>query len=197
MEALAAAGTGAGLLPGASVHPRDSGWRERLRGFAARGARAVKLHPAGQRFYPDDPVAMEIYAECGRLGLPVVFHTGRAGIEPERTFPYTLPRNYEAALAEHPGVRFVLGHAGARDVADAIPLARRYPNAWLDIHGQGVTQLAELLAAVGPERLVFGSDWPFYPLAASLAKVLIVTEGDPRARRAILAENAAGVFPPA
>jgi predicted TIM-barrel fold metal-dependent hydrolase len=137
---------------------------------------------------------MEVYAECGRLGLPVVFHAGRAGIEPEFMHKYTLIRRYIAGIDAFPDVQFVLGHAGARDVADAIPLAQRHPNAWLGIHGQGVSQLHELIERVGPEKLLFGSDWPFYHLAATLAKVLLVTEGEPARRREILRGNAERMF---
>ncbi len=190
MQAIAQAGAEKRLLAGASVHPDDPLAAEKLRDFAARGAHAVKLHPAGQRFFPDSPELHPIYEECGRLGLPVVFHGGRAGIEPSYTHQFTLMRHYEGALRDFPDVQFVLGHAGARDVADAVPLAKRYGNVWLGIHGQGVSQLAELIARVGPDRLLFGSDWPFYHLAATLAKVLLVTEGRPEVRRAILRDNA-------
>jgi hypothetical protein len=177
------------LVPGASVHPRDDDALPKLRAYAARGARAVKLHPVAQRFYPDAPEAMAVYAECGRLGLAVVFHCGRAGIEPEAAHRYPLPRHFDAALAEHPKVQFVLGHSGARDLADALPLAR-HPNAWFDCHGQGASALASLIASVGGERVLFGSDWPFYHLASSLAKVLIVTRDDTPLRHAILRGNA-------
>lgn len=177
------------LVPGASVHPRDPERLAKLRAYAARGARVVKLHPVAQRFYPDAPEAMEIYAECGKLGLVVIFHCGRAGIEPEAAHRYPLPRHFEPVLAGNPGVRFVLGHAGARDAADALGLAR-HPNAWFDCHGQGVTALAELIEAAGAERVLFGSDWPFYHLGSSLAKVLIATEGRPELRHAILRGNA-------
>ncbi len=190
LRAIADAGAGGRLLPGASVHPRDPEAVARLRRYAAQGARAVKLHPAAQRFFPDAPEAMPIYEECARLGLPVVFHGGRAGIEPAYTHQFTLMRHYEGALRRFPELPFVIGHAGARDVADAIPLAQRNPNAWLGIHGQGVTTLHELIERVGADRLLFGSDWPFYHLAATLAKVLIVTEGRPDDRYAILRGNA-------
>jgi predicted TIM-barrel fold metal-dependent hydrolase len=93
-------------------------------------------------------------------------------------------------VAAHPGVRFILGHAGARDVSDAIPFARKHQNVWLGIHGQGVSVLRKLIDRVGADRLLFGSDWPFYHLAATLAKVLIVTEGHPEERRSILNTNA-------
>jgi hypothetical protein len=190
LRAIADAGAGGRLLPGASVHPRDPEAVAKLRRYAAQGARAVKLHPAAQRFFPDAPEAMPIYEECARLGLPVVFHGGRAGIEPAYTHQFTLMRHYEGALRRFPELPFVIGHAGARDVADAIPLAQRNPNAWLGIHGQGVTTLHELIERVGADRLLFGSDWPFYHLAATLAKVLIVTEGRPDDRYAILRGNA-------
>jgi len=190
LEATESAGVRDRLLPGASVHPRDPERVEKLRSYHARGARMVKLHPAGQRFFPDAPEATPIYEECARLGLPVIFHGGRAGIEPGYTYQFTLMRHYEGALARHPEVQFVLGHAGARDFADAVLLARRYPNAWLDVHGQGVTRIHELVERVGGDRLLFGTDWPFYHLAATLAKVLIVTDGRPELRAAILRGNA-------
>jgi predicted TIM-barrel fold metal-dependent hydrolase len=190
MAAIAQHGASDRLLQGASVHPRDSEATAKLRRYAARGARVLKLHPAAQRFFPDAPELMPIYEECGRLGLPVLFHGGRAGIEPSYAHQFTLIRHYEGALRSFPEVQFVLGHAGARDVADAIPLAKRHPNAWLEIHGQGVTKLHELIETVGSHRLLFGTDWPFYHLAATLAKVLLVTEGRPEVRRAILRGNA-------
>lgn len=192
--AVEASGLGERLLPGATVHPRDPNALESPRAQVARGASALKLHPAVQRFYPDTPELEPIYAECGKIGLPVFFHGGRAGIEPEYTHRYTLIRHYEGAVAAHPEVRFVLGHAGARDVADAIPFAQKHRNVWVDIHGQGVSVLRELIDRVGAHRLLFGSDWPFYHLGASLAKVLIVTEGSPEVRSAILHGNAASLL---
>jgi predicted TIM-barrel fold metal-dependent hydrolase len=194
MGAIEEAQAGERLIPGASVYPRDPERIDRLRRYAARGARAVKVHPAVQRFFPDESEAMEIYEECGRLGLPVVFHAGRAGIEPASRHPYTLMRYYEPMLKRFPEVRFVLGHAGARDVADAIPLAERYPNVWLGLHGQGVTTLREIVKRVDNRRLLFGTDWPFYHLAATLAKVLMITEGRPDLRYAILRGNADRLF---
>ena len=189
-SAINASGQAGRLLPGATIHPRDPNRVESLRQQAARGASALKLHPAVQRFYPDSRDLDPVYAECGRLGLPVFFHGGRAGIEPEYTHRFTVIRHYEDAVARHPEVDFILGHGGARDVADAIPLAQAYPNVWLGIHGQGISVLREMIDRVGSGRLLFGSDWPFYHLGASLAKVLIVTEGRPDERRAILRSNA-------
>jgi predicted TIM-barrel fold metal-dependent hydrolase len=194
MSAIERAGVGDRLLAGASVHASDPHAVEKLRRYALAGARMVKLHPAGARFFPDADEMFPIYRTCGELGLPVIFHGGRAGIEPEYAHQFTLIRHYEGAFRAFPEVQFVLGHAGARDVEDAIALAARYPNVCFGIHGQGVTMLGRLLDEVGPERLLFGSDWPFYHLAATLAKVLLVTEGRPDERYALLRGNAVRIL---
>jgi hypothetical protein len=190
LDAVDAAAAGDRLIVFASVHPAHRSWREQLRGYARRGSRGVKIHPEFQRLFPDEPRVMEIYQECERLGLPVFFHGGRSGIEPGFMRKYALLRRYEPAIEAFPRLPFILGHAGARDVDDAVDLARRHANVWLEITGQGVKQLDRILREVDNERLLFGSDWPFYPLAATLAKVLIVTEKRREARAAILSENA-------
>ncbi|MFQ5667144.1 MAG: amidohydrolase family protein, partial [Candidatus Binatia bacterium] len=128
LGAIAQAGVGDRLIPFASVHPRDARWREKLRRYARRGVRGLKLHPEMQRFFPDDRAAMQVYEECQRLHLPVIFHAGRSGIEPQFMRKYALMRRYAAALDGFPQLPFVLGHAGARDVADANALARQHAN---------------------------------------------------------------------
>jgi len=165
-----------------------------LERYAAAGARMIKLHPTVQRFYPDDPDMMEVYEACDRLGLRVFFHSGRAGIEPEVTHRYALPRHYEEAIRSFPNVQFILGHSGARDFEGMLQVGAPLENAWFGIHGQGVTRLDELVRATGGERLLFGTDWPFYHLAATLAKVLIVTEDEASIRDAILRGNAERLF---
>ena len=191
-EAIAASATSSRLMAGASVHPRDPDKLARLEAFAAMGARVVKLHPTMQAFYPDEPDALAIYEAAQRLGLAIFFHGGRAGIEPESRHRYALPRHYEGALAGFPKVQFVLGHAGARDGEDMLELGLRHANAWFCIHGQGVTRLDAMIHRTGGERMLFGTDWPFYHLATSLAKVLIVTQdpGRQAIRHAILRGNA-------
>jgi predicted TIM-barrel fold metal-dependent hydrolase len=178
------------LLPFASVDPNDADAPAKLEAQAEAGARGVKLHPEMQRFFPDDPGAMAVYEVCRARRLVVVFHAGRSGIEPEGIRRYALMRRYEPAVAEFPDVRFVFGHGGARDLERAIPIARAHRNVWLGLSSLGVSQIDAALAALGPERLINGSDWPFYHLAVSVAKILIVTRGDAGARDALLAGNA-------
>ena len=184
------------LHVGFSVHPRDDQRIAQMRLHANSGAKVMKLHPPVQRFYPDDPSMMEVYAEAEKLGLIIFFHGGRAGIEPESSHPFAMPRHYEAVLASFPKVQFVLGHAGARDGKAMLDMAIKYPNAWIDTHGQGVTRLIEIIKQTQGQRLLFGSDWPFYHLGSSLAKVLLATQdpGLKQIRSEILRDNALRLF---
>ena len=191
-EAIVASDSSERLLAGASVHPRDVRKIERLEAFAAQGARVLKMHPTMQGFYPDEPDAMEIYEAAERLGMVIFFHGGRAGIEPASRQAYALPRHYEGALSAFPNLPFVLGHAGARDGDEILEIGLRYQNAWFGLHGQGITHLDKMIDRTGGKRLLFGTDWPFYHIAATLAKVLIVTDTPDRReiRNAILRGNA-------
>jgi hypothetical protein len=150
------------LVLGASVHPRDGGWPAKL------------------------------YAECERLDVPVIFHAGRSGIEPEFLRKYALMRRYVGAVESFPNVRFVFGHAGARDLPEAVEIARRAPgrNVWLGTASIGVSAIDQALAQVGPERMALGSDWPVYHVGSALAKALIVTRGDAGARRQLVRGSA-------
>jgi predicted TIM-barrel fold metal-dependent hydrolase len=195
--AILEAGAQARLLNGLSVHPHAAASMADMRAHASTGARLMKLHPTVQAFYPDEDGVMPLYEEAARLGLVVFFHGGRAGIEPASRQHYALVRHYEAVLSNFPGLPVILGHAGARDGEAMLELATRYDNAWLGLHGQSVTRLGEIISRTGGERLLFGTDWPFYHIGMSLAKVLLCTQGrDGQAlRQRILRDNALALFP--
>ncbi|MEM9175087.1 MAG: amidohydrolase family protein [Myxococcota bacterium] len=191
-DGIEATGTADRLWLGTSVHPGERGAVAKLERAAARGAKVVKLHPTMQAFHPDAEDAMALYAAAERLGLVIFFHGGRAGVEPDSRQGYAMPRHYEGAFSAFPNLPFVIGHGGARDVAGMLELATRYDNVWLGVHGQSVTWLDEMIRRTGGERMLFGTDWPWYHLAATQAKVLIVTRDPGRAeiRHAILRGNA-------
>jgi predicted TIM-barrel fold metal-dependent hydrolase len=134
---------------------------------------------------------MRVYKHCGQENIPVFWHCGPAGIEPRLNQSFAQVRYYERPLRELPATQFVLGHAGSLQHREAIALQRRYRNAWLEISGLSLGQLQEVLSEADPDRVLFGSDWPFYHPVLPLAKVLIATEGRPDLRRKVLHDNAA------
>lgn len=174
-----------------SVHPRSRRAKEKFEEQVHLGARGIKIHPPNMFTRPDHPGAMRVYRWCGEAGIPVFWHCGPAGIEPALGAYCAQVRFYEPALREHPNTTFVLGHSGATQHREGLALHRRYRNAWLDISCVSLQQLRELIAEGDTDRMVFGSDWPFYHPVLPLAKVLIATEGQPEVRRKILHDNAA------
>jgi len=177
-----------------SLHPLEREPAARLESQKAAGARGVKLHPAVQLTPADHPRAMRIYRICADIDLPVLWHCGPVGIEPAAGRWCSQLKHYWRAVAENPDTTFVLGHAGALQMELALDLARTYPNVYLEIASQGLANVQRLVREAPPDRLMFGSDWPFYHQALPLAKALIATEGAPEARRRFLWETAAELF---
>lgn len=196
-DAIVTAGEQQRLISGLSIHPRGKTRIEEMRAHAATGARLMKIHPTVQAFYPDDADMMAVYEEAQSLGLTIFFHGGRAGIEPKSRHRYAMPRHYEAVLANFPKLAVVLGHGGARDGDAMLELALKYDNAWLGIHGQSVSNLEKMILRTQGRRLLFGTDWPFYHIGMSLAKVLLCTDIPSRSdlRGRILRDNALELFP--
>lgn len=190
-DAIQEAGAQDRLILWGAVHPRDKNAEKKLRLQKKKyGIRGIKMHPSVQSIFPDDPKAMEIYALCEELHLPVIWHSGRTGIGPETSWKYSDMKRYVEPLKSFPKVRFIFGHSGNRDWREALEIATENRNVWCDTHGLGIPALRAFLDRVGPERLFFGTDWPFYHIAASMAKALYVTEGDRTVRRLLLRENA-------
>lgn len=173
-----------------SIHPRLPRRRQRFEEQLHAGARGMKIHPPNMLTRPDHPRAMEIYRWCGEAGIPVFWHCGPAGIEPALGQYCGQVRHYERPIRELAETTFVLGHSGATQSDEALRLHRRYPNTWLDVSCLSVFQLRDVLEQGDEDRIVFGSDWPFYHPVLPLAKVLMLTEDRPRLRRKVLYENA-------
>jgi hypothetical protein len=163
----------------------------RVAAQAHAGARGLKFHPAVQLVAPDDPRAETLYRACADQKLIMFWHCGPVGIENAHSRELCQVARYEAPIKAHPEITFVLGHAGALQPEVALELARRYPNVYLELSSQGLPEVRRILAEAPAERVVFGSDWPFYHEALALAKVLIATEGNPELRRRVLHDNAA------
>lgn len=189
---LAKAKTRSDVTGYGSVYPRSLRPRHKFEEQMHDGARGMKMHPPNMFMRPDAPRMMKIYKWCGEENIPVFWHCGPAGIEPKLGQYCGQVRHYEAPLREYPKTQFVLGHSGALQHLEAIELYKKYPNAWLDLSCVSLGQMQDILSTCGDhDRLLFGSDWPFYHPILPLAKTLIATEGKPKLRSMILHDNAA------
>lgn len=176
-----------------SVHPYRPGMTRNLDRQMQLGARGIKVHPAVQMVRPDDKRAMKLYRLCGERSLPVLFHCGPVDIETRLGRYLSQVRHYERALAENPQTTFILGHAGALQMEEALGYANKYPNVYLELSSQSLGNVRRILAEAPPERVLFGSDWPFYHQAIGLAKVFLASS-DPQVRQRALYGNAKRLF---
>jgi uncharacterized protein len=175
----------------ASIHPEDPRMLEKVESFAEQGFMGIKIHSGLQGMGPNTDECMAVYQACDRLGLSVFWHSGRSGLElPGQGRNVDWPKFVEP-VREFPNIDFVLGHSGARDNGnDAVALAKENSNCWMCLAGPSIPAMETILAELGPERMLYGTDWPFYPQAMQLAKVLVMTRCDTRVRDMILHENA-------
>lgn len=174
-----------------SVHPYTPRANQELDQQAHAGALGIKVHPNVQCVRPDDPRARQLYKMAGERNLPILIHCGPVGIEPALGRYLTQVKWYERGIAENPKTTFILGHSGALQFEEALALQKKYDNVWLETSSQSLTNIRATVDRAHPDRIAFGSDWPFYHQGIPLAKVLIATEGKPELRSKILYRNAA------
>ncbi len=192
--ALGAAQKEPKLLSFGSVHPYAAEPERRLDAQLGQGALGIKMHPAVQLVRPDARRASALYRWCGERDMVVLWHCGPVGIEGGLPRYLSQVRHYEKPIRENPGTRFVLGHSGALQFEQALELQRKYPNVWLETSSQSLASLKRMVERADPDRVVHGSDWPFYHPAISIAKILIATEGRKELRHKILWANAAALL---
>lgn len=179
------------ILAAGSVHPYAPNAEHRLDAQLARGARGVKMHPSVQLVRADARRAKKLYRMCGERDMFVFWHCGPAGIEPKLGQYLNQVKFYIDPIRENPKTTFLLGHSGARQFEEALELQKAFPNVWLETSSQSLSNVRRMVLEANPNRIVHGSDWPFYHPAISVAKVLIATEDRPEIRRKILWDNAA------
>jgi hypothetical protein len=134
------------------------------------GAVAMKVHPVHGGFRPDRRDMYEVYDLCAERGVPVVVHTG-GSIFPGSDPGAGDPKLMSQAIADFPGVQFVLAHGGRGQwYADAARMALDCANVWFDLAGLPPKRLPVYYAGFDLSRLaakwIFGTDWPGVPGAA-------------------------------
>jgi uncharacterized protein len=173
---------------------------EHLREMAGRGARGVKLHPVLQKFEANDPRMHPVYQACTELGLTVLSHTGPA----RDGKPFAEIQAFAPMLTQFPGLTVLLAHLGGGQWQDARAIAQAFPNVAFDLceiiewlgapNAPTAAELAALIRDVGPERVVLGSDYPWYEPGHSAELVLSLPVLSESEKNAILGENAARIL---
>lgn len=174
--------------PEAAAHVRDM--------VESHGARGVKLHGAMQGFSMSDDRLWPLYETCQEVGVAVLGHSG-----PDRQGAgFAEPRAFGDMLKAFPRLPVVLAHMGGATWNQAREIAETYPNAYFDcceiIEWTGAPNapsdqdLARLIKDIGPDRVMMGSDFPWYDLDHTVDRVMELPILSNEEKAGILGANA-------
>ncbi len=162
------------------------------------GAHGIKLHPPNQRFIPTDRRLWPVYERAQELGLPIIFHSGAYALGSGHT-DHSHPKHFPELLSAFPRLTIVMAHLAFGDFAACADLARSHANVFFDccyvINGAeerptlSDEEAAAALRQVGCDRVMFGSDYPWFDPVLDAARIqrLPLTNAE---KRALLHENA-------
>jgi uncharacterized protein len=167
------------FYPVCSVHPADGkAALAEVDRVASRGARALKLHPNTQALDVASRSVRAVVARAARHHLPVLF-------DAYSPFDPAQPGKFLRLAIEEPDARLILAHALGPQFSELVvhPVLVRYPfwkrNIWVDLSatttlfakGPFAEQYLWCLRQLGPDRLLFGSDYPLDPPRAAVDAV--------------------------
>ncbi len=135
----------------------------------------VKLHPDLHEYPVTGGRYAAVWQAAERLGFPVLVHSMAGSAFNDLSHFGTLAER-------HPAATLVLGHSGAQrpHFEAAAELAVRHPGLVLELCGSFMTGywVRRLVEIVGPDRVLFGSDFPFIDLRYSLGRTLFAGLAD-------------------
>jgi predicted TIM-barrel fold metal-dependent hydrolase len=160
------------IIAFAGVDPRrgPSGVEELKRCVEEMGFTGLKLWTVAG-FAPDDIAYYPLYETAAELGVNVLVHTGMG---PSDTYLGPCqPVRVDRMAVDFREINFIMAHAGNPWVDEALTVALKNPNVYLDLSAWQPTALlfpfglAQLLSRaklmhMGVSKVLFGSDWPLF-----------------------------------
>ena len=149
--------------------------------------RGVKLHPSNDVYYPFYEGYYPVYEAIEKAGLPVLWHSG--------TSPYSHPLQIAVVARDFPAIPHVLAHFALADLTwECFPAAKIAPNIMVDTSANPIIPvLNEWIERFGAERMMWGSDFPFYDVEYERQKIAHLGSRDAE-RELIAGGNAERVF---
>ncbi|QUQ67954.1 amidohydrolase family protein [Kutzneria sp. CA-103260] len=200
----------------------DGALAELAYGYDTLHADAVALKTNFHGRYLADPAFEPVLAEMNRRGAVVTLHPTSAPCSDRTALGYPRPMieflfdttrcvidlAMSGTLARHPDIRWIVPHAGAvlpvlahrvagigQITGKAVDMPAVLGGLYYDLAGMPLpVALDALLQVASPDRLLYGSDFPFTPSEAVTALAAALRES-PAVQGAPLAATAAELFP--
>jgi hypothetical protein len=150
-----------------------------------RGARGIKLHPRAQRFLLNDERLYPIFELAADRQVPILIHGGR-GLPP-------IADDLANCVERYPRAQLIVAHAGIADLAALADRLGGRQGVFFDTSVWSPLDLLGLYRLVGPEQVVYASDYPYGQQPASLLislRTARLAQLDDHQVRDVLAGNA-------
>jgi len=158
---------------------REDAIKELTRTKKSLGLTGLKLHPMVECFRPDHPFFNKFFQQATKLGLPILFHTGDG---------FSSPALISKIAKKYPKLPIILGHLKE----GALNTMQQFDNTYVETSGT-LPDLIELAADIDENRILFGSDIPYYRYPTQIA-IVEASEITQRAKRKVLYENFQRLF---
>ena len=139
----------------------------------------LKLHPFVECFRPDHPFFNKFFQKINELSLPTLFHSGDG---------FSSPGLILKIAKKYPKLPIILGHLRE----STISALKECENVYVETSGT-LPEFIELSADIDEDRILFGSDVPYYRYPAQIA-IVEAAEVSQRAKRKIFRENFKGLI---
>ncbi len=179
------------FIPFGTLHPDHPDWRGEVRRLKEGGILGVKLQPNFQDFFPDERRLYPIYEALEGEGLILLIHCG----DEIKPIPNVLstPSRIGRVKRDHPGLKLVVPHLGGYKMWDEAEEHLLGQDLYLDtsyvLDKMPPERAISIIRRHGPERVLFGSDYPFARPSDSLVDLTSLGL-TPQEEEAILGQNA-------
>lgn len=158
---------------------RDDATKELNRIKNSLGLTGLKLHPFVECFRPDHPFFGKFFEQVNKLELPVLFHSGDG---------FSSPGLILKIAKKHPKLLIILAHLRE----SAVSALKECKNVYVETSG-ALPDFIELSADIDEDRILFGSDVPYYRYPTQIA-IVESAEISQKIRRKIFYDNFQKMF---
>jgi len=148
------------------------------------GLVGVKLHPRSENFRP--ALAAGIVSQLNRLMRPLIIHTSHE--------TNCRPKEWVSLLKRYPDFPVILAHGGKDAYEEAIAVAKKLPNVYLETSTLSFYRTRLILKKLGAGKIVFASDFPYSHPRLEMAKWNEIWNA--REKQQILSKNAVRILEP-
>ncbi|MCQ2409474.1 MAG: amidohydrolase family protein [Clostridia bacterium] len=181
------------FVPIATLHPDMSidEIKNEVSRIKALGLKGIKLHPDCQKFSLIEKRAYDLFDAIGDFDMPILVHTG------DKRFDYSHPSYMIQVAKDFDNLTFIAAHFGGYSEWDDCFNYKGLKNVYFDTSSSlkflEKEKAVKLINELGPERFMFGTDYPMWKYSDEIPRFLNLGLSD-EINELIFSKNAEKLF---